>query len=321
MRKILLRALIVLGVFLLFLLIMKEAADASYFSSYDASLPFRAEVQSVQQRDDYERVRFHFDGEPGERVPTLLTFPKEMKGKVPCIVLLHGIGQKKEFLDEVCAPFAKSGFAMACFDQHMRGERRIKGGLLAEAVAFRKRPYKTINDARRLLDYLSTHPRIDQNRLYLVGASYGAIMGSTVVSFDKRIKAAVMIYGGAHLRTLLSAPLMEQEVGAVTLTLLRPLACYLLQPADPIHYVHGISPTPILFQNGSNDTLVSPAAAKKFQEAAGEPKRVTWYNSDHLGMLEEERYVIQQVLEEALQFLLEHDKPHRAEAPEKQEAA
>ena len=69
-----------------------------------------------------------------------------------------------------------------------------------------------------------------------------------------------------------------------------------------------IAPRPVLFQNGRYDALVAPAAAEALQNAAGEPKKITWYNSDHIGMDED---VVRQVLDEALRWLLEQDQPYR----------
>lgn len=310
MRKALKIILGVVVALIILALIGKSAADARYFSGYDPRLPFNVRTADSKSREDYQRLKLYFESEAGEPVPTLLTFPKTYSGKLPCILFLHGIGQKKEFLDEICAPFNKAGFVMACYDQYMQGERKVEGNLLKQAVAFRQRPRKTVNDTRRLMDYLSTHPDIDPERFYLVGASYGAITGSTVAAFDKRVKAVVLVYGGGDLGKLLSAPMIKEAAGAWH-PFAKPIAAFILRPADPIRYVHKIAPAPVLFQNGIRDNLVCPAAAKALQDAAGEPKKITWYNSDHIGMLKEERHIVLEVLEEALNFLLEQDKPHR----------
>ena len=304
---------------IILLLVSKAVADKRYFSDYDPNLPFKTEIAEAKEQTDeenhvtYQRIKFYFEARPGERVPTLMALPQKMEGKVPCIIFLHGIGQKKEFLDQICAPFTENGFAIACFDQYMQGERDVEGAL-NEAIAFRKRPWKTVNDTRRLIDYLQTHPDIDPERIYLVGASYGAITGSTVTAFDKRIKASILIYGGGHIPTMLRAPLIREELGDTTVNLLAPIVAYLLAPADPIRYAKDTSPTPVLFQNGSNDALVSPESAKRLQEAAGDPKEVTWYDSNHIGMLKEERHIVKEVLNDGLEWLLEKDKPYRKES-------
>ena len=83
---------------------------------------------------------------------------------------------------------------------------------------------------------------------------------------------------------------------------------YFIGVADPIHYAGQISPTPVYFQNGKNDVLVPAAAGKALQDAAREPKKITWYDSDHVGIdLEQTK----RVLEDGLKWLLEKDNPFR----------
>jgi dienelactone hydrolase len=320
MRKALLIGLGGLGIIVVVLLIWKFVADATYFNSYDPKAAFNVTGTESQDKDQYRRVKLYFEGNGGEKVPTILTFPKEFTGKLPCVVFLHGIGQKKEFIDEITAPFNLNGFAMATFDQSMQGERDVNG-ILTQAVAFRQRPYKTINETRRLIDYLSSHPDIDPERIYLVGASYGAITGSTAMAFDKRIKAGVLVYGGGNISKLLSAPLIKEAVGW-KLAFLRPIVAFIMRPADPCLYVKGISPRPVLFQNGTNDTLVCPEAAKALQEAAGEPKEIIWYDSNHPGLNgPRDEEIVRKVLDDGLKFLLKQDASYRKSAEAETKAA
>ncbi len=312
--------LIAAGVFLAILVLgaaAKSRADAAYFSAYNASAPFNTQVREVAEVASkslpvtYQLINFTFDGVNGEDVPTLMTFPSPMPAeRVPVIIFLHGIGQNKNFLKEITAPFNATGFAFVSFDQYMQGERKLPkdASMLAQVRAFRQRPSKTINETRRLVDYLMTHPQVDPQRVYLVGASYGAITGSTVLSFDKRIRAGVLVYGGGNIPKMLDAPLIRKEAGSLTVTLLKPVASYILQPADPINYVRGIAPTPVYFQNGKYDQLVSVPSSEALIAAAGEPKKVTWYESDHIGLDIENT---KQVLRDALQWLLEQDDSFR----------
>jgi hypothetical protein len=55
--------------------------------------------------------------------------------------------------------------------------------------------------------------------------------------------------------------------------------------------------------------LVPAAAGKALQDAAREPKKITWYESDHVGI---DREQTMQVLEDGLKWLIEQDAPFRA---------
>ena len=55
-------------------------------------------------------------------------------------------------------------------------------------------------------------------------------------------------------------------------------------------------------------TLLLAPAGKALQDAAGEPKKITWYDSDHVGIdLEHTK----RVLTDGLRWLLEQDDPLR----------
>ncbi len=64
-------------------------------------------------------------------------------------------------------------------------------------------------------------------------------------------------------------------------------------------------------RTASTTFLVPAAAGKALQDAAGEPKKITWYESDHVGIdLEQTK----RVLRDGLEWLLEQDDPFRAPA-------
>ena len=116
------------GIFVI-LLVAKIAADKTYFNDYDPKLPFDARVSESTMVEDsgdffgitrhrhFEKVVFSMQTRKDERMPVILTLPAKRTGKVPVIIFLHGIGQSKGFLEDICSPFNEGGFAMACFDQ------------------------------------------------------------------------------------------------------------------------------------------------------------------------------------------------------------
>jgi dienelactone hydrolase len=325
----------------------KAYRDAHYFDNYDARAPLNVTVLGMTEFNQetpvrgYTITKFTFDGYQGEKIPTLMSLPMKRTGKkVAAVIFLHGIGQNKNFLKEITAPFNQTGFAVVSFDQYTQGERKLRGrqSFLARYGALAQRAAKTVNETRRLIDYLSSYPEIDPQRVYLVGASYGAVIGAVVMAKDKRLRAGVLVYGGADYRKLLNSyanhlgvaaalglidgrhlnpekpplpkltPSQERKVGVV-LGCIIPVARYFLGVADPIHYAGQISPTPVYFQNGKYDVLVPAVAGKALQDAAREPKKITWYESDHVGIdLEHTK----RVLADGLKWLLEQDNPFRA---------
>ena len=326
MKKYLKISLCVLVVLVFSGIIGKHVSDKRYFSGYDPSPPLSATIMSsapVEEEADlfgvprarrYTRVEFTYDTAPGESVPALLTLPLEQEGPFPVIVFLHGIGQSKSFLEDICTPYNEAGFAMASFDQYTRGGRKVQGNFLKQAVAFRQRPRKTVLDTRRLIDYLQTRDDIDRDRVYLVGASYGAITGCTAVALEKRIRAAVLVVGGGNLPVMLDAPVLREEANSSLYGLIKPVVCYFLKPADPIYYAAQTAPTPLLFLNGETDRMVTPESARALYEKAGEPKEIRWYPCNHPGLVEDEGPIVVNMLDDALAWLKEQDQGATASA-------
>lgn len=313
-----------LGVVTVFLcaIAAKEVSTRRFYDDYNAAVPLNAkaslpepvdatdEVRGAKIHEHYRHARVTFEARPGETVPTIMNFPMEEKQAYPVIVFLHGLGMEKEFIDKISTPFNEAGFVMACFDQTMCGERTVTGNPLTLASEWRARAWKTVNDTRRLIDYLQTRPDIDPSRIYLIGASYGAITGTPTTALDRRIKAAILVVGGGDIPTLLSAPKIREIVPPVALAMLKPLIGYFLAPADPVRLAPHVAPTPVLMQNGSNDTLVTPEAAKKLFAALAEPKEIRWYPIDHPGLQEGDGPAVLHMLEDGLAWLVEQDKKH-----------
>jgi dienelactone hydrolase len=303
------------------LTILKVSLDASYFKGYDGSAPLEASVTDVTEKPSHKVEKLYFNGFHGDRVPTLLLTPNDVQRPMPCVIFLHGIGQDKDFITEefhgktVADPFLNAGFAFVTFDQFMRGERRIKSGSFwDEAKAFRARPVYTVNDTRRLIDYLQTRSDIAKNRIYLAGASYGAITGSTVAAFDTRVRAVVLTYGGGNLPKMLTARMIADEVHKrhIPLSLIQFAGWYLFSASDPARYIHQIAPRAVFLQNGINDGLIATEAAQALQDAALQPKVVKWYAGDHIGLDEKTVFI---VLDDIIAFLREQDAKITAAEP------
>ncbi len=297
---------------------VKGYADRHYYDGYDPNLPLNAVVSDFKPVDGtveafgqrlpahYREQRVEIEARPGERVPALLTMPMEAKDPVPVIVLLHGSDQNKEFVEKICTPFNETGFAMLCFDQYMRGERKVKGNFLTTAIAYRARCWKTVHDARRLIDYLQTRPDISKNRIYLVGASYGAVTGTALLAQEKRIKAADLVVGGGNLRLLAKAPEVRRELPGWLLPFAGPVLAFIVGPAEPVFHAPKTAGIPVLMQNGTNDGVVIPESGKALYAALGDPKELRWYPVNHPDREPKGEEVIK-MLGDGLQWLKQQD--------------
>lgn len=306
-------------------ILVKQRADKRFYDGYSREVPLNATVgtptfvqgerevfgQRIPTR--YKKYNVTFDGQPGEPVPTLITFPLEARADdlLPVIIFIHGSHQEKEFLEKICTPFNEAGFAMACFDQYMRGNRKVPGGIVSTSLAFRERCRKTVHETWRLIDYLSTRPDIDARRIYLVGASYGAITGVVATAYDKRIRAATLVVGGGNWRLLAEAPEVRNSIPVWIHPFVGLLMTFLAGVADPIHHASHTAGRPILMLNGSNDSVVTPESGNALYAALGEPKEIRWYPVDHPDR-EANGAEVLRMLDDGLKWLVEQDTPFRS---------
>jgi fermentation-respiration switch protein FrsA (DUF1100 family) len=138
---------------------------------------------------------------------------------------------------------ATSGAALANrFDEH------------ASELLWAEFTRQSVLDLRRLTDVLERIESIDTGRLVYVGFSLGGILGSAFCAVDSRPLGAALAIAGAG------------PAGG---------------PLDPSDLVGRIAPRPLLFVNAERDETIPRSHTERLFEAAGEPKRITWFDAGH----------------------------------------
>lgn len=117
--------------------------------------------------------------------------------KYPAIVTIGPAGASKEQAAGLYAKkLAEQGFVTIAFDSSYQGE---SGGL----PRFREDPNARVEDVRGAVDYLTTLPYIDENRIGALGICAGGGYVITAAMTERRIKAvatAVPVNGGKENR-------------------------------------------------------------------------------------------------------------------------
>jgi dienelactone hydrolase len=250
--------------------------------SYDTALPLDAEVKEKAPRE------FHvvFSSTHGERIPALFWQPETPGPKVPCVILMHGLGGNKETMTPFAQFLTKQGYACIAIDAKYHGERP-KG---PAAFALLKLPYdgrdalaQTVVDLRRTIDYLASRGDIDMTRIGYIGYSMGALLGAIVSGVDARVACPVLIVGGGNWDALVSKSILplagDRDVKNADV---RKGITDALAPLDPALWVGLISPRPVLMINGETDNIVPSASSKALHAAARQPKKIVWYPGGHM---------------------------------------
>ena len=137
-----------------------------------------------------------------------------------------------------------------------------------------------IVDILQGVDWMIKHPKIDGDRVGLVGISLGAITGSIVMGVEPRIKAGVLILGGGNLSGILMSSeeksvrrvreSMKKHQGLSPEQIEERLRTQLHQ-LEPTHYADGQDPSQILMINAYLDKVIKRKYWKTLWKALGKP--------------------------------------------------
>jgi len=87
---------------------------------------------------------------------------------------------------------------------------------------------KSVIACRQALDYMAARPDVDPERLGFIGISLGAILGTSLVAVEPRLKASVFLMGGADL----SGIVLESRESPVRWYRNRRMSAEGLEPED-----------------------------------------------------------------------------------------
>lgn len=236
-------------------------------------VPLNAEVLETTLMDGYVREKVILDCNAFSSIPAYLLIPEntDTGHPRPAVLAAHGHGNGKDDLVGITTTYAgaykqhavelvKSGYVVLVPDWRPFGERRDPKGSSCEGeyYGFGYLGYTllTLNilDAQCCLDYLTTLPFVDKDRIGMWGLSFGGTMTTFASALDERIKAAV-ISG--------YAPTMADTWGMTTRNSVNtcgPQFCPGLAMIGDFSDVIGlIAPRPCMIQVGTLD-LVFPLA-------------------------------------------------------------
>ncbi len=261
--------------------------DPDLIFGYDKSLPLMAQESTVEETAQYTVIKVVYRSARDQKVPAFLVLPKNRgEGKLPCVILMHGLGGDKRMFQMLWGPLTQAGYALFAIDAQYHGERKPNDNI----PFFGLYPYRTrdaliqtVIDLRRGVDYLETRPEIDPKRIGYIGASMGGILGAIFAGVDTRVQAPILLVAGGDWKIL-----MEKSSLSLWKDLMQKNpeqaneALRIMDVVDPINWVGRISPRPVLMINGDADKVVPVESNKALHESAREPKTVVWYKGDHV---------------------------------------
>jgi uncharacterized protein len=200
-----------------------------------------------------------------EAIPAILMTPGGSGQKAPAVLLLHGLSVGKESMSgSIGASLLSMGVGSLAFDLPFHGER------YQTCFIPPSNPFQLMNmwnsllaECRCALQFLSERPEIDPERIALAGYSFGSFLGLEVAASDPRIKAIMLAAVGDFPDYV-------------------PFVSMIRHFADPLKWVRQLTPRPLLMMHGRQDRIVPPELAERLFAAAAEPKKILWFDSDHI---------------------------------------
>jgi dipeptidyl aminopeptidase/acylaminoacyl peptidase len=216
------------------------------------------------------------DGKP-RTIPAFVYKP-EGKGPHPVIIAIHG-GPEGQFRPRFSSRTQLwiDQLGAAVIAPNVRGSAGYGKSFLSLDNGFLRED--SVKDIGALLDWIATQPDLDQDRVAVVGGSYGGYMVlASAVHYSARLKAAIDIVGISNFVTFLEntqdyrRDLRRVEYGNERDPAMRAH----LQKISPLNNVAKIK-IPLFVVQGQNDPRVPVTEAEQVVQAVRDLGQPVWY--------------------------------------------
>lgn len=290
--------------------------DPDLIFGYDKNLPLSAQENLVEETSQYTVYKVVYRSVRDQKVPAFFILPKNRaeNEKVPCVILMHGLGGDKRMFQMMWGLLTQAGLALFAIDAQYHGDRKPEDN----SPFFGMYPYRTrdaliqtVIDLRRGIDYLETRQEIDPKRIGYLGASMGGILGAIFAGVDERVQAPVLLVAGGDWKILMekSSLSLWRDASKTSPDLVNN-ALKAMDVVDPIRWVGRISPRPVLMINGDADNVVPVDSNKALHNSARDPKTIVWYKGGHVPPPDQ----IPTVFTQITQWLNQHLKGQKSSA-------
>lgn len=250
--------------FIFFALVVVSYRQASNYLHPARQIPSR----TLLQEQGVEVQEIELITEDNVRLAAWYTPPKN--GAV--ILVAHGYGSSR--LEHFHSLFASHGYGVLAWDFRAHGESEGE---------FTSLGYYEVLDAKAALDFALAQPGVEHVGGW--GGSMGAVTMIRAAAQYPEIEALVADSSFATLEETMDL--------RIPIPILRPLIRFFAEQqagvtvdrVRPIDEIGRISPRPVFLIQGMHDNMVPLDSAKRFFDAAGEPRQV-WTEQDvpHMNM-------------------------------------
>ena len=210
-------------------------------------------------------------------IPAFVYLPPG-KGPFPVIIHVHG-GPENQFRPRFNSDFQMwiDQLGVAVIAPNIRGSLGYGSHYITLDDGYKRET--AVRDIGALLDWIATQTRLDQDRVAVIGASYGGYIAlASAVHYSDRLRAAVDRVGISNFVTFLEntqdyrRELRRIEYGDERDPEMRAF----LEQISPLNNVDKIE-IPLFVQQGQNDPIVPMSESEQMVKALREQGQTVWY--------------------------------------------
>ncbi|HEY5776428.1 MAG TPA: alpha/beta fold hydrolase [Xanthomonadales bacterium] len=210
-------------------------------------------------------------------IPAFAYLPKG-EGPFPVIIHVHG-GPENQFRPRFNSDFQMwiDQLGAAVIAPNVRGSLGYGSYYITMDDGYNREA--SVQDIGALLDWIKQQPQLDENRVAIIGASYGGYVAlASAVHYSDRLRAAVDRVGISNFVTFLEntqdyrRELRRVEYGDERDPEMRAF----LERISPLNNVEKIK-IPLFVQQGSNDPIVPKSESDQMVAALRERGQTVWY--------------------------------------------
>lgn len=235
----------------------------------DPAIP--AARSGARDAGDYTVTKLRFPTRPA-----VFYLPKTDR-PVAAVVILP-ITQGDFYTKALADYLAERGYA--CLRFQSQGELlklRASRNMLQD---FERMIHDYVIDARRGIDWLTSHPQVDPNRIAVSGISMGAIVGAVVMGVDRRVQAGAFVLGGGDLAGILFESTEKsiirireriRDQSELPDAALKAMVAEALRGVDPLSYADRVDPRRVVMITAQFDDVIPKRFGDALWKRMGKP--------------------------------------------------
>jgi dipeptidyl aminopeptidase/acylaminoacyl peptidase len=220
---------------------------------------------SIDPGDLVDGTMIRFRSFDGLSIPALLYKPKELSGKAPAVVWVHGGpgGEMAHGYFSLIQYFVNHGYVFLGVNN--RGSGGF--GKTFKSLDVRRHGHEPLRDVIEAKHYLASLPYVDAGRIAVAGESYGGYMTLAALTFyPGEFAAGVDFYGPTNLVRMLEAmpPSWEASRKELYAEIGDPVKDRaMLEEVSPFFHADRIT-KPLMIEQGAHDPRVPKADTDAF---------------------------------------------------------